>query len=75
MFDNSTRNSGQRRLRMVKRVLEIISNLSSEALTANQLADRLHASSRTINRDLDLLVSQLVVFKIEDHKYKRNKNW
>lgn len=74
MYENSKTNSGQRRLRMTKRILKIINELSSTALTVSELATKLNVCKRTIRRDLDVLIAELVVFKTDDG-YIRNPLW
>ena len=75
MYENHKSSSNERRLRMTKRILKIISELAYQSLTVSELADKMGVSTRTIRRDLDVLIAELVVFRVEDNKFRRNPSW
>lgn len=76
IYTNAKPDSDVRRLRLVKTILKIISELTLTSLTIPELADKLQVSNRTIRRNLNVLMAELVIFKDEENgTYFRNPNW
>ena len=73
---NIKSNDGTCRNRMLRRNLKIINELSTARLTVREIADRLGTcSTKTVYRDLECLMAEMVVFKDETGKFYRNRAW
>ena len=68
---------GTCRNRMLRRNLKIINELSTARLTVREITDRLGScSTKTVYRDLECLMAEMVVFKCEiTGKFYRNPAW